>query len=97
MNLMLELIDSPSFKEALTKANEQFSSENKTEFGESESIAESSITTESALARKVSSNTMKEFEIERYVFPSLSRFIETLDEQLWKSYQKLHHSSLEYL
>ena len=39
------------------------------------------------------------FEIERSVFPSLSTFMERMDENLWKSYQKLsaHSSSIDYL
>ena len=39
------------------------------------------------------------YEIERSVFPSLSTFIERMDENLWRSYQKLaaHSSSIEYL
>lgn len=37
------------------------------------------------------------FETERSVFPSLSTFIERMDENLLKSYQKLQASSLEYL
>ena len=39
------------------------------------------------------------FEIERSVFPSLSTFLERMDENLWKSYQKLaaRSSSLPYL
>ena len=37
------------------------------------------------------------FETERLVFPSLSNFAEGLHEQLWKSFQSLSHSSIEYL
>ena len=39
------------------------------------------------------------FETERSVFPSLSTFLERMDENLWKSYQKLaaHSSSIDYL
>ena len=41
----------------------------------------------------------KRFETERSVFPSLSTFLERMDENLWKSYQKLsaHSSSIDYL
>jgi hypothetical protein len=31
------------------------------------------------------------------VFPSLSNFVEHLDEHLWKSFQKLDHTDLEYI
>lgn len=31
------------------------------------------------------------------MFPSLSNFIERLDEQLWKSYQSLSHNNIAYL
>ena len=37
------------------------------------------------------------FETERSVFPSLSTFLERMDENLWKSYQKLAPSSIDYL
>lgn len=39
------------------------------------------------------------FDTERSVFPSLSTTLERLDENLWKSYQKLaaHSSSIDYL
>lgn len=39
------------------------------------------------------------FEVERSVFPSLSTFLERMDENLWKSYQKLasKSSSIDYL
>ena len=37
------------------------------------------------------------FEVERSVFPSLSNFIEHLDEHLWKSFQKLDHTDIEYI
>ena len=39
------------------------------------------------------------FAVERSVFPSLSTFLERMDENLWKSYQKLHasSSSIDYL
>jgi len=39
------------------------------------------------------------FETERSVFPSLSTFLERMDENLWKSYQKLagRSSSIDYL
>jgi len=37
------------------------------------------------------------FEVERSVFPSLSNFVEHLDEQLWKSFQKLDHTDLDYI
>lgn len=41
----------------------------------------------------------KRFETERSVFPSLSTFLERMDENLWKSYQKLaaHSSKIDYL
>jgi len=38
-----------------------------------------------------------QFETERAVFPSLSNFVERLDEQLYKSLQRLSHTSIEYL
>lgn len=31
------------------------------------------------------------------MFPSLSNFVERLDDQLWKAFQKLNHTDLEYL
>lgn len=31
------------------------------------------------------------------MFPSLSNFIEHLDEHLWKSFQKLDHTDIEYI
>ena len=37
------------------------------------------------------------FEVERSVFPSLSNFVEHLDEHLWKSFQKLDHTDIEYI
>ena len=37
------------------------------------------------------------FETERSVFPSLSTFLERMDENLWKSYQKLAPSCIDYL
>lgn len=39
------------------------------------------------------------FETERSVFPSLSTFLERMDENLWKAYQKLaaNSSSIDYL
>ncbi len=55
------------------------------------------ITEESGLVRKVSTNTRKEYDIERSVFPSLSNFLERLDDQLWKSYAKCNNASLAYL
>lgn len=43
--------------------------------------------------------TVDPYETERSVFPSLSTFLERMDETLWKSYQKLapRSSSIEYL
>ncbi len=40
-----------------------------------------------------------QYEIERSVFPSLSTFLERMDENLWKSYQKLagRASGIQYL
>lgn len=40
-----------------------------------------------------------QFETERSLFPSLSTFLERMDENLWKSYQKLANrpSSVDYL
>ena len=46
------------------------------------------------LAKKASTATRVNYEIERSVFPSLTNFLERLDDQLFKSYQKVHHSSL---
>ena len=37
------------------------------------------------------------YDIERQVFPSFSNFIEGLHEQLWRAYQQLPPTSLEYL
>lgn len=37
------------------------------------------------------------FDIERQVFPSFSNFLEGLHEQLWRAYQQLPPTSLEYL
>jgi hypothetical protein len=37
------------------------------------------------------------FEVERSVFPSLSNFVEHLDEHLWKSFQKLDHTDIQYI
>ena len=37
------------------------------------------------------------FEVERSVFPSLSNFVEHLDEQLWKAFQKLNHTDIAYI
>lgn len=39
----------------------------------------------------------EDFETQRSVFPSLSTFIERMDENLLKSYQKLSPSSIDYL
>lgn len=39
----------------------------------------------------------EDFETQRSVFPSLSTFIERMDENLLKSYQKLSPSSVDYL
>jgi len=49
---------------------------------------------EEALAMMENENA---FEIERSVFPSLSSFIERLDDNLWKSYLQLRHTDVEYL
>jgi len=38
-----------------------------------------------------------QYEVERSVFPSLSNFIERMDEQLWKSFQKLNHQDIAYI
>lgn len=46
------------------------------------------------LVKKASTATRVNYEIERSVFPSLTNFLERLDDQLFKSYQKVHHSSL---
>lgn len=37
------------------------------------------------------------FEVERSVFPSLSNFLEHMDEHLWKSFQKLDHTDIQYI
>lgn len=37
------------------------------------------------------------FDTERQVFPSLSNFTEGLNEQLWRAYQNLSHTSIDYL
>lgn len=39
----------------------------------------------------------QQFETERQVFPSLSNFAEGLNEQLWRAYQNLQPTSIDYL
>ena len=43
--------------------------------------------------------TQDKYELERSILPSLSTFIERMDENLWKAYQKLasRSSSIDYL
>ena len=73
---VLELVDTPEFKAALKLAHEGALTSAKGETEEAESI----MTEESGLIKKVLSNTKQEFEIERSVFPSLSNFLERLDD-----------------
>lgn len=37
------------------------------------------------------------YEVERQVFPSFANFAEGLHDQLWRAYQSLSHTSMEYL
>lgn len=39
----------------------------------------------------------QQYETERQVFPSLSNFVEGLHEQLWRAYQNLAPTSIDYL
>lgn len=80
---LLVQIDKPSFKRALKKAHSDEEKPNKEKFDIDE-------TNHSLL-------TINAFEVERSVFPSVSNFIEHLDEHLWKSFQKLDHTDLEYI
>ncbi len=45
----------------------------------------------------VSMESRNQFECERQVFPSLSNFAEGLNDQLWRAYQNLSHTSIDYL
>ena len=89
IQLLLTLVDTPEFKAALKIANEV---KVQNEENEDEEVVESGM-----LAKKASSASRVNYEIERSVFPSLANFLERLDDQLFKSYQKVHHSSLQYL
>ena len=82
-------MDTPEFKAALKIANEV---KVQNEENEDEEVVETGM-----LAKKASSASRVNYEIERSVFPSLANFLERLDDQLFKSYQKVHHSSLQYL
>jgi hypothetical protein len=45
----------------------------------------------------VDESSHRNFDIERQVFPSLSNFIESLHDQLWKAYHAVAPHSIEYL
>ena len=46
---------------------------------------------------EVDESTRRNFDIERQVFPSLSNFIESLHDQLWKAFHAVAPHSIEYL
>ena len=83
INKVLELVDTTEFKMALKVAHaSEPAAKAQTE---TETETESTMG-EGGLLRKASSTTKSAFEIERSVFPSLSNFLERLDDQLFKSY-----------
>jgi hypothetical protein len=59
-----------------------------------EEVDEKELTADEIIEKMANQNL---FETERSVFPSLSTFLERMDENLWKSYQKLAPSSIDYL
>ena len=87
INQLLEIVDNPQFRETLKVANAYDPTKDQQESEEEDETLPAGTTT-----KKVN-----DYEVERSVFPSLSNFLEKLDDQIYKSYQKSHHSSLEYL
>lgn len=83
----MQLSQTPEFMESLKKANAPVDENAKPEEDEEED------------AEKVLEmlENQEDFETQRSVFPSLSTFIERMDENLLKSYQKLSPSSIDYL
>ena len=77
ITVLLTLVDTPEFRAALKIANEVSAQNDDDE----EETLETGM-----LAKKASSASRVNYEIERSVFPSLANFLEKLDENLFKSY-----------
>jgi len=82
INQLLELVDSPKFREQLKIANAYDPKANESE---SEEEAESPAPVQEKLGKKAVA-ARADFEVERSVFPALSSFLEKLDDQIYKSY-----------
>jgi len=86
---MLELISRPEYKESLLKSIDYLQNlvNNNTD-------TDREMTVE---AMEAEAEEKAQYETEQQVFPSLSNFAERLDENLWKSYQRTQHGSINYM
>jgi len=64
---------------------------------EAKRVAKELAMTDEELNAKLLEEGKNLFEIERQIFPSLSNFVEGLHEQLWRAYQSLQHTTIDYL
>lgn len=93
VNELIALTQTPHFIASLREAHAEQESNKKAKDSDNEEDEKE--------AEEILENLEKanQFETERSIFPSLSTFLERMDENLWKSYQKLaaRSSSVDYL